>query len=322
MLSIIIPVHNVEKYIGSLLSSILNAGFDEKLDEVIIVDDGSTDQTAERISVFGQNNKMFRYKLLTQKCKGVSNARNVGLKNATKDYVWFVDGDDLLPKRVLSFLHSIIAEKHPTVIGGGYSTVDEDAEALSLDHDFKELDEELNVGGAVFSTIVKRTVLTENQITFCEELAYGEDYLWSFLVNLFAEEKIFVSEIYGYRKSLNSAMRTSNKEKVVRRCQDMITLAEQYRIIGNRYDIDVKKRVSMSIQSVLFDSIFFQLDRKCVKHFLTDMKRKKLYPYSIMWKHIIPNTSLSHTLINYFTLLLPIEPVFWLCYEAVNIFKK
>lgn len=180
----------------------------------------------------------------------------------------------------------------------------------------------MNVGGAAFSTIVKRTILIENQITFCEELAYGEDYLWSFLVNLFAEEKIFVSEIYGYRKSLNSAMRTSNKEKVVRRCQDMITLAEQYRIIGNRYDIDVKKRVSMSIQSILFDSIFFQLDRKCVKGFLTDMKGKKLYPYSIMWEHIIPNTSLSHTLINYFTLLLPIEPVFWLCYEAVKMFKK
>lgn len=322
MLSIIIPVHNVEKYIGSLLSSILNAGFDEKLDEVIIVDDGSTDQTAERIRVFGQNNKMFRYKLLTQKCKGVSNARNVGLKNATKDYVWFVDGDDLLPKRVLSFLHSIIAEKHPTAIGGGYLVVAEDAVEFSIDHEFRESGTEINVGGSAATTIVNRNLLLENQILFCEELKYGEDYLWSFLVNLFAEEKIFVSEIYGYRKSLNSAMRTSNKEKVVRRCQDMITLAEQYRIIGNRYDIDVKKRVSMSIQSVLFDSIFFQLDRKCVKGFLTDMKGKKLYPYSIMWEHIIPNTSLSHTLINYFTLLLPIEPVFWLCYEAVKIFKK
>lgn len=119
MLSIIIPVHNVEKYIDTLLASIMNAGFDENLDEVILVDDGSTDQTAERIKKFGENNKMFRYKLVTQECRGVSNARNTGLKNATKDYVWFVDGDDLLPERVLSFLHSIISEKHPTIIRGG-----------------------------------------------------------------------------------------------------------------------------------------------------------------------------------------------------------
>lgn len=180
----------------------------------------------------------------------------------------------------------------------------------------------MNVGGSAATTIVKRKFLLENQIFFCEELAYGEDYLWSFLVNVVAKNKIFVSQIYGYRKSLNSAMRTSNKEKVVRRCQDMITLAEQYRIIGDRYAIDVKKRVSLSIQSVLFDFIIFQLDRQCVKDFLTEMKRKKLYPYSIMWKHIIPNTSFSHTLINYFTLLLPIEPIFWLCYEIVKKFKK
>lgn len=119
MLSIIIPVHNVEKYIGRLLSSIIKAGLDEELDEVILVDDGSTDQTVEQIRHFGQCNNTFQYKLVTQKCRGVSNARNTGLKNATKDYVWFVDGDDLLPERVLSFLHSIIAEKHPTIIGGG-----------------------------------------------------------------------------------------------------------------------------------------------------------------------------------------------------------
>lgn len=322
MLSIIIPVHNVEKYIGSLLASIIKAGFDEELDEVILVDDGSTDQTAECIRVFGQNNKKFRYKLLTQECKGVSNARNVGLENATKDYVWFVNGDDLLPERVLSFLHSVIAEKHPAVIAGGYLVVAEDAVEFSVDHEFRENGDEINVGGSAATTIVNRNLLLENQILFCEELKYGEDYLWSLMVNLFAKEKVFVSEIYGYRKSLNSAMRTNDKEKVVRRCQDMITLAEQYRIISNRYDIDVKKRISMSIQSVLFDAIFFQLDRKCVKGFLTDMKGKKLYPYSIMWEHIVPNTSISHTLINYFTLLLPIEPVFWLCYEAVKICKK
>lgn len=193
---------------------------------------------------------------------------------------------------------------------------------LSFGYEFKELHDELNAGGSAATTIVKRTVLIENKITFCEELAYGEDYLWSFLVNICTEKKIYVSEIYGYRKSLNSAMRTSNKEKVVRRCQDMITLAEQYKSIGDKYNIDVKKRVSMSVQSVLFDSIYFQLDRKCVKSLLSHMKDKQLYPYPIMWEHIIPNTSFSHTFINYFTLLLPIEPVFWLCYKAVRLFKK
>lgn len=59
MLSIIIPVHNVEKYIESLLDSIINGGFDAKNDEVIIVDDGSTDQTVDRIRFLSKTMKHF-----------------------------------------------------------------------------------------------------------------------------------------------------------------------------------------------------------------------------------------------------------------------
>ena len=68
MISIIIPVHNVEKYIESLLESIVNGGFDEKNDEVIIVDDGSTDQTVDRIRLFKQNNEAFQYKHFSISC--------------------------------------------------------------------------------------------------------------------------------------------------------------------------------------------------------------------------------------------------------------
>lgn len=207
-------------------------------------------------------------------------------------------------------------------MGGGYIEVAENAETLSLDYEFKELDKKLNSGGSAWTTIVRRNVLLENQITFCEELAYGEDYLWSFLVNILVDKKIFVSEIYGYRKSLDSAMRTKNKDKVIRRCQDMIALAEQYKKLGSKYDIDIEKQVSMSIQAVLFDCIFFSIDREYVKRLLNDMKEKKLYPYPIMWEHIVPNTNFSHTLINYFTLMFPIEFLFWLYYAFVKIFKK
>lgn len=169
MLSIIIPVHNVEKYIESLLDSIINGGFDAKNDEVIIVDDGSTDQTVDRIRFFEQNNEAFQYKLLTQNCTGVSNARNAGLKIATKDYVWFVDGDDMLPKGVLSFLHSIILKTHPDLIEGGYLPVNEDAKTFALDYEFREINTKKNSGGSAWTMIVKRNFLLENHILFQEE---------------------------------------------------------------------------------------------------------------------------------------------------------
>ena len=87
-LSIIIPAYNVEKYIVKCLESVLLCRSNDY--EVIVVNDGSTDNTADLVKAQCDG----RLRLITQQNRGVSAARNAGLLYATGDYVWYVDADD------------------------------------------------------------------------------------------------------------------------------------------------------------------------------------------------------------------------------------
>lgn len=122
MISIIIPVYNVAPYIGACLDSIISQhGFDKF--EVIVVDDGSTDNTAHFVQRYATNYPNIR--LYTQKNLGVSVARNRGMYRARGRYISFVDGDDAVggkleipvaaPKPVAKnlILHHLATDAHP-----------------------------------------------------------------------------------------------------------------------------------------------------------------------------------------------------------------
>lgn len=101
MISIIIPAYNIEKYIAKALQSLLNQTCKDF--EIILVDDGSTDKTADVAkSILGDTN--LKYSLITQRNAGVSVARNHGLELATGSYVLFLDGDDYLAPNCLSLM--------------------------------------------------------------------------------------------------------------------------------------------------------------------------------------------------------------------------
>ena len=99
-LSIIVPVFNVEKYIEKCLSSIFSQEVDESLFEVVIVNDGTKDNSMNIVkSIVAKHNNI---KLIVQKNQGLSVARNNGLKAAKGEYVWFVDSDDTINGRIFS----------------------------------------------------------------------------------------------------------------------------------------------------------------------------------------------------------------------------
>lgn len=107
-LSIIIPVYNAEKYLKDCLDSVFAQNLDSF--EVICVNDGSTDHSADIIQDFQQNHS--NLSLIQQVNQGPSSARNTGLKHANGDYVFFLDNDDTFLSN--HFLHEIVstAQKH------------------------------------------------------------------------------------------------------------------------------------------------------------------------------------------------------------------
>ena len=90
MISIIVPIYNVEKYLVQCINSLLNQTYRDL--EIILVDDGSSDRCPEICNEYAEKEK--RVKVIHQKNAGVSSARNAGLKTARGEFVGFVDSDD------------------------------------------------------------------------------------------------------------------------------------------------------------------------------------------------------------------------------------
>lgn len=92
LISIIIPVYNVEDYLERCLDSIIHQSY--KNIEIIVINDGSTDSSLKILEKYALKNS--RIIIVNQENKGLSGARNIGVEKAIGDYIWFVDGDDFI----------------------------------------------------------------------------------------------------------------------------------------------------------------------------------------------------------------------------------
>ena len=125
-ISVIVPVYNIEKYISRCLESIINQTY--KNLEIIVIDDGSSDNTGKIIDDFAKRDK--RVIVIHQDNKGVSSARNKGLDIATGQYIGFVDGDDTLDKDMYDFLLKNIKKYDADISHCGYRLIEDKKETL------------------------------------------------------------------------------------------------------------------------------------------------------------------------------------------------
>ena len=91
ILSIIIPVYKVEKYVRKTLESVFSENFSDNEVEVIVVNDGTPDRSMDIVNEFVSHKSL---RIINQENQGLSGARNTGIKAAKGKYVWFVDSDD------------------------------------------------------------------------------------------------------------------------------------------------------------------------------------------------------------------------------------
>lgn len=112
LISIIVPVYNVDAYLKQCIDSILNQKYENF--ELLLVDDGSTDKSGDICDVYGKRDK--RVRVFHKKNGGVSSARNVGLDNAKGDWIAFVDSDDIVTPSYLSGLYSDVKSDVDLVI--------------------------------------------------------------------------------------------------------------------------------------------------------------------------------------------------------------
>lgn len=119
LISVIVPVYNVERYLTKCVKSIENQTF--KNIEIILIDDGSTDNSGKMCDQFALENQ--RIKVIHKKNGGLSDARNCGVSIARGEYIGFVDSDDFIHKDMYRTLYNLMVEYKVDITEIGYRSV-------------------------------------------------------------------------------------------------------------------------------------------------------------------------------------------------------
>ena len=215
--SIIIPVYNVEKYLEDCLNSVYNQSYDNY--EVIIINDGSTDNSSKVIEKYKKNKNTI---IIKQKNKGLSTSRNIGIKHSTGEYLIFLDADDYLELDSLKILNNNI--KNEDILRFQIIEVNENKDKLNKikENGFKNL-----TGIKAFSKIVKYKYI-DNACIYCIKRSYYLENNFNFKENYFHEDfglipmMLFKAKtvssinncLYNYRQRTTSIMHDIDSNKI------------------------------------------------------------------------------------------------------------
>lgn len=119
LISIIIPVYNVEKYIGKCIDSLIKQKYDNL--EIILIDDGSSDNSGEICDKYAKKDK--RIKVIHKKNSGQADSRNIGISKASGKYIGFVDSDDYIDKDYYNRLYKTLVKNNADVVTCKYQNV-------------------------------------------------------------------------------------------------------------------------------------------------------------------------------------------------------
>ena len=215
IISIIVPIYNVEEYLEECLESIRNQTYTNI--EVILVNDGSTDGSKEICERFCQQDN--RFKLVTQENQGASVARNRGVKESNGDYIMFVDSDDVVKDNIVEVLLSYMKtdvdiveckstrckeelfENNPVnIIFEGEST-----EAIIKSIEYKE------IKYCPFTKLYRRELV--EKVPFLEGVIYEDVYTGINFLRYIRKMIVLDLNGYYYRVRTNSVMTTSFNKK-------------------------------------------------------------------------------------------------------------
>ena len=247
LISIIVPIYNVENYLNACVDSILSQTYENI--EIILVDDGSTDSSGEICDRYAQMDS--RVAVIHKVNGGLSDARNAGLELVHGDYLMFCDGDDWLEKDVLQKVYETIDEKDADVAIWGYYAdfVDLNEELMHRDiHKCSDIvctkklnadclldRENLGLVGYAWNKLYKASLIFENGFTFRKGLSLVEDIVFNEPVLLQANKVVFVDTIGTHymqrpRVTLGTKYYKNYFELKIMACQAREELLKGYQI--------------------------------------------------------------------------------------------
>lgn len=183
--SIVIPIYNVVNYLERCVKSVISQTFHDI--EIILVDDGSTDGSSELTDLLKEQDE--RIRVIHKRNGGLSDARNVGIDQATGDYIVFLDSDDYISTKLCQALSNHIASLQPTpdIITIHGATITNEKVTAHLEYSYKDiicisgpsfLKRELSRGSmymASWLSVFNRSFLNKNHLRFKKGLLHEDE---------------------------------------------------------------------------------------------------------------------------------------------------
>ena len=235
-ISVVIPVYNTEEYLGQCLDSLYLQKYREV--EYILVDDGSTDDSYALCQKYAAKDE--RFVVVQKENGGPSSARNLAISMARGEYITFVDSDDFIRVDAYERIAALLA-KHDNpdcLIFGANLVPDYPPEhyynfVTTTNKVYEEFTPEMlyNEPGArpfLWLQVIKKSVITENNITMDESISLGEDQLFQIEVFPHTKKTVFVADkLYYYRWKRQGSLMSENAENKERKLLLHVGLVEK-----------------------------------------------------------------------------------------------
>ena len=234
LITIGIPVYNVEKYVEECIMSVLNQTYNNM--DIIIIDDRGTDNSmkiVESIIKKYHGNKTIRI-ISHDKNKGLSEARNTAIKNANGEYLYFIDSDDYMTNDCIEVLYHTIMNNDVDFVAASYQEVNEDGSdrhiakklkdvTIKRDNVIKEFffkNYSQNNIATTWNKLFKLDFLRKNNLSFIPGIFY-EDNIFTFQICTLCKSFTFISNTtYFYRQRNNSIMHTGKESFTEKEIKD------------------------------------------------------------------------------------------------------
>lgn len=291
-LSIIIPIYNVEKYVGICLDSVLEQDIKHDEYEIICINDGSTDGSLQILQNYAA--KYSNIVVIDKQNEGVSATRNLGIEKAQGEYIWFIDADDWIAKNCLGKVKSIVNKEkfHLLVLTTKNVSADDDRTNENFIKDSFQYKKQLPFFLSSIRSIIKTEVLIQAGIRFNCELEYGEDTFFMrecldyLKLTYDMDSKALVASgvpIYFYRENRDGSAMFNAKKNVSKYLNSILKLAKMDLQRARQPDapqwwID---QYRILVYNRMFDYMIYglpSLEEIDIKEHLKMLKREGLYP--------------------------------------------
>ena len=220
-ISIIIPIYNAEKYLKKTLDSICSQKYGNY--EVLMINDGSTDNSEEICLNYANNNEKFKYFL--KKNSGVSDTRNYGIQKSKGNYICFADADDMLDENYLIDFINTLKQYEADIVCCGIKKfrneskinkghVKINCETVFANNNYEKYNTLFSeYGGYVWNKIFKKDIIKKYDIRFSKDIYMCEDMLFLFQYIKHINKIAYINKKNYYYRVLNSSLSNNFKNE-------------------------------------------------------------------------------------------------------------